>query len=82
MTRMKRAAEDAQIVVVNHHLYCADLALRRSREGMLASVLPRTTPSFDEAHQLEDIATTFFGVRLSTGRFEALVRDVRRAPRR
>ncbi len=80
VTRMKRAAEDAQIVVVNHHLYCADLALRRSREGMLASVLPaHDAVVFDEAHQLEDIATTFFGVRLSTGRFEALVRDVRRA---
>jgi ATP-dependent DNA helicase DinG len=80
VTQMKRAAEDAQIVVVNHHLYCADLALRRTRGGELASVLPpHAAVVFDEAHQLEDIATTFFGVRLSTGRFEALVRDVRRA---
>ncbi len=78
-TRMKRAAEDAQIVVVNHHLYCADLALRRTRGGELASVLPpHDGVIFDEAHQLEDIATTFFGVRLSTGRFDSLVRDVRR----
>lgn len=80
VTRMKKDAEGAQIVVVNHHLYCADLALRRSRAGEMASVLPpHEAVIFDEAHQLEDIATNFFGVRLSTGRFDALVRDVRRA---
>ena len=79
VTRMKRAAEDAQIVVVNHHLYCADLALKRTRGGELASVVPpHDAVIFDEAHQLEDVATTFFGVRLSSGRFDALVRDARK----
>jgi len=82
VTRMKREAEAADIVVVNHHLFCADLALRRGRGrgGDYATVLPPyDAVIFDEAHQLEDVATTFFGVRASSARVEALVRDARRA---
>ncbi len=76
VTRMRREAEDAQIVVVNHHLLLADLALRRGKRGAYASVLPAyDAVVFDEAHQVEDVATDFFGVRVSSARVEALLRD-------
>jgi ATP-dependent DNA helicase DinG len=80
VTRMRREAEDAQIVVVNHHLFLADLALRTGPRGAHASVLPAyDAVIFDEAHQLEDIATDFFGVRVSSARVEALLRDAERS---
>jgi ATP-dependent DNA helicase DinG len=76
VTRMRREAEDATVVVVNHHLFLADLALRTGRSGDFASAIPNyDAVVFDEAHQLEDIATDFFGVRASTARVDALVRD-------
>jgi ATP-dependent DNA helicase DinG len=76
VTRMRREAEDAQIVVVNHHLLLADLALRRGKRGAHASVLPAYDALvFDEAHQVEDVATDFFGVRVSSARVESLLRD-------
>ncbi len=79
VTKMRRDAEDAQIVVVNHHLFLADLALRTSRVGDYASAIPNyDAVIFDEAHQLEDIATDFFGVRASTARVEKLARDAER----
>jgi ATP-dependent DNA helicase DinG len=74
-TRARRRAEGAQLVVVNHHLFFADLALR---DTGFASVLPDyDAVIFDEAHQLEDTATHFFGSRLSTAMVERLVRDAR-----
>ncbi len=77
VTRMKRDAEAAQLVVVNHHLFFADLALRGPHPGR---VLPDyDAVIFDEAHQLEDVATTFFGVRVSGARIARLVADVERA---
>ncbi len=80
VTRMRREAEDAQIIVVNHHLLLADLALRASKRGAHASVLPAYDAIvFDEAHQVEDVATDFFGVRVSSARVEALLRDAERA---
>jgi len=78
-TRVRRRAESAQLVVVNHHLFFADLALR---DTGFASVLPDyDAVIFDEAHQLEDTATLFFGSRLSTAMVERLVRDARLALR-
>ncbi len=79
VTRMKRDAEEAQIVVVNHHLFCADLALRRGRRGGAAVLPPYDAVIFDEAHRLEDIATNFFGTRVSTARVEMLARDARKS---
>lgn len=74
VTGARRAADKADLVLVNHHLYLADLALRASYPG--ARVLPdHDAVIFDEAHQLEDVATEHFGVRLSTARLHALVRD-------
>ena len=80
VTRMRQEAEDADIVVVNHHLFLADLALRSGPRGAHATVLPPyDAVVFDEAHQIEDIATDFFGVRVSSARVEALLRDAERA---
>ena len=74
VTRMKRAADSARLVVVNHHLFFADLSLRGAHPGR---VLPDyDAVVFDEAHQIEDVATTFFGVRVSEARVSRLVRDV------
>lgn len=80
VTEMRRKAQEARIVVVNHHLFFADAALR-SREGEAGlEVIPRyEAVVFDEAHALEEVATGHFGVQLSTYRFQELVQDARRA---
>ncbi len=77
VTRMRAQAERAQVVVVNHHLYFADLALRGSGP---AGVIPEhEAVIFDEAHLIEDIATDFFGVLVSSTRLQVLLRDAGRA---
>jgi ATP-dependent DNA helicase DinG len=77
VTRMKREAAAARLVIVNHHLFFADLALRGPHPGR---VLPDyEAVIFDEAHHLEDIATQFFSVRVSSSKLEALVRDAENA---
>ncbi len=76
VTRMRRDAEAAQIVVVNHHLFFADLALRSPHAGALPDF---DAVIFDEAHQIEDVVTEFFGVRVSTTRLAVLARDAERA---
>jgi len=74
ITQARRTAEHAQLILVNHHLYLADRALRAAHPG--AKVLPdHDAVIFDEAHQLEDVATEHFGARVSTHRLGELVRD-------
>ncbi len=81
VTKMRRAAEASQIIVTNHHMYCADLALRAGYSG--AQALPdHDAVIFDEAHALEDVATEFFGVRLTRSRLDNLGRDADRALRK
>jgi ATP-dependent DNA helicase DinG len=77
VTRMKREAEAARIVVVNHHLFFADLALRGPHAG--AALPDYDAVIFDEAHQLEDVATDFFGTRVSSARIYSMLRDAERA---
>lgn len=78
VTAARRRAEKAELVLVNHHLYLADLALRAASPG--ARVLPdHDAVVFDEAHQLEDVVTEHFGARVSTVRLGQLVRDARLA---
>src|SRR5690606_16242843 len=73
VTEMKRDAEAAQIIIVNHHLFFADLALRGPHPGR---VLPDyDAVIFDEAHQIEDIAALFFGVRVTELQIERLLRE-------
>lgn len=77
VTKMRRRAEEAQIIVTNHHLFCADMALRGASG---AQALPDyDAVIFDEAHALEDVATEFFGVRLTRARVDTLLRDASRA---
>jgi ATP-dependent DNA helicase DinG len=74
VTQARRLAEKAQLILVNHHLYFADRALRAASPG--ARVLPdHDAVIFDEAHQLEDVATEHFGARVSTHSLAQLVRD-------
>jgi ATP-dependent DNA helicase DinG len=74
VTAARRLADHAQLVLVNHHLYFADRALRAASDR--ARILPdHAAVIFDEAHQLEDVATEHFGVKLSTARLGELVRD-------
>ncbi len=77
VTAMRRRAEEARLVVVNHHLFFADLATRGPHGG---GILPDyDAVVFDEAHQVEDVATQFFGVSVSSTRFDVLARDAERA---
>jgi ATP-dependent DNA helicase DinG len=73
ITRMRQRAIDADIIVVNHHLFFADLALRT---GAYGSVLPDyAAVILDEAHQIEDVASEYFGSQVSTYQIDDLLRD-------
>lgn len=71
----RRRAQEADLVVINHHLFCADVALRE--EGF-AEFLPEANALiFDEAHQLPEIASAFVGQTLTARQLIELARDVR-----
>ncbi|MCI0490825.1 MAG: ATP-dependent DNA helicase [Blastocatellia bacterium] len=73
ITRMRREAIDSDVVIVNHHLFFADLALRGGDYG---AVLPDySTIIFDEAHELEDVAASYFGASVSNYRINDLIQD-------
>jgi ATP-dependent DNA helicase DinG len=77
VTRMRQRALEADLVVVNHHLLCADLAVKDSSSyGQV--IPPYDTVILDEAHLIEDVATQYFGVHVSSHRVEELARDVER----
>ena len=78
ITQMRRRALESDIVIVNHHLFFADMAIRRQAQNAPdAGVLPEAAAVvFDEAHELEEIASSYFGVNISNLRFEELARDV------
>jgi ATP-dependent DNA helicase DinG len=76
VTRMRQRAAESDVVIVNHHLLCADAAVRQNAFG---EVIPSCNHAIlDEAHQIEDIATQYFGFSVSTYRIEDLARDVER----
>ncbi len=76
VTRIRREAKEADLIVVNHHLFFADLALREANH---AEILPEyDAVIFDEAHRLEEIIASFFGTQVSNYRINELVQDVRR----
>ncbi|HTG86127.1 MAG TPA: DEAD/DEAH box helicase, partial [Pyrinomonadaceae bacterium] len=78
ITRMRNRAQEADIVVVNHHLFFADLSLRNGNYG---SVLPDyTAVIFDEAHLIEDVASEYFGSQVSNYQIDDLVRDIGMMP--
>ncbi len=73
ITQMHRRAAASEIVIVNHHLFFADLAVRRDD---FASILPDySAVIFDEAHEIEEVASQYFGTQVSNYRVEELVRD-------
>ena len=78
ITEMHRRAMESDIIIVNHHLFFADLAIKQQSEyAPDAGILPDAgTVIFDEAHDLEDIASSYFGISVSSGRIEQLCRDV------
>ena len=76
VTRMRQRAAESDVVIVNHHLLCADAAVRQNAFG---EVIPACNHAIvDEAHQLEDVATQYFGVGVSTYRIEDLAQDIER----
>jgi len=76
VTLMRQRAAESDVVIVNHHLLCADASVRQSAFG---EVIPScSTLVVDEAHQLEDVATQYFGVAFSNFRVDDLVRDGQR----
>ncbi|HEV2800442.1 MAG TPA: ATP-dependent DNA helicase [Pyrinomonadaceae bacterium] len=78
ITRMRQRAQDADIVIVNHHLFFADLALRGGEYGQ---VLPDYgAVIFDEAHAIEDVAAEYFGYQVSSYQVEDLLRDLQLLP--
>jgi ATP-dependent DNA helicase DinG len=76
VTRMRQRAAASDVVIVNHHLLCADAAVRKSSFG---EVIPACRQAvIDEAHQFEDVATQYFGIAVSNYRLDELGRDVER----
>src|SRR5664279_965602 len=84
ITEMRRRAAESDIIIVNHHLFCADLAIKAAMDrGPDAGVLPDAgVVVFDEAHELEDVAADYFGVSVSNVRVEELLRDAEQTLRR
>ncbi|RAL22385.1 helicase [Lujinxingia litoralis] len=77
VNRVREDAQEADVIVVNHHLFFADLALRQTG---FAEILPSyDAVVFDEAHHLESVATEYFGLQVSNFRFWELAGDVERA---
>ena len=76
ITQMRQRALESDVVIVNHHLFCADLALRGGDYG---AVLPDySTVIFDEAHELEDVAASYFGSSVSNFRINDLIQDAQK----
>src|ERR1700678_2619718 len=77
ITEMRRKAMESDIIIVNHHLFFADLAIKLQADGAAdAGILPEAAAViFDEAHEIEDVAGNYFGISVSNLRVEDLARD-------
>jgi ATP-dependent DNA helicase DinG len=77
ITEMRRKALESDIIIVNHHLFFADLAVKQEALGAPdVGILPEAAAVvFDEAHELEEVASSYFGLSVSNIRFEELARD-------
>ena len=74
LVKARRKALDADIIVVNHHLFFADMALKDTGFGEL---IPEADAIiFDEAHQIPDIASDYFGESLSTRQIHDIAKDI------
>jgi len=79
LTEMHRRALERDIIIVNHHLFFADLAVREESDGILPEY---HAVIFDEAHELEDVAGQYFGISISNYQFQELARDIGALARR
>jgi len=84
VTEMRRRGMESDIIIVNHHLFFADLGIKQQAEHAPdAGILPDVgTVIFDEAHELEDVAGSYFGISVSAVRLEELCRDVEASQQR
>jgi len=78
VTEMRRRAAESDIIIVNHHLFFADLSIKLEAENAAdAGVLPDCgVVTFDEAHELEEVASNYFGISVGNTRMEELARDL------
>jgi ATP-dependent DNA helicase DinG len=78
ITEMRRRAVESDIIIVNHHLFFADLFIKLGADGAPdAGILPECgAVIFDEAHELEEVAGNYFGISVSNLRMDELTRDV------
>src|SRR5205823_9573027 len=81
ITEMHRRAMESDIIIVNHHLFFSDLAIKLQADGAPdAGILPEAAAViFDEAHEIEDVAANYFGISVSNLRVEDLARDIERS---
>ncbi|MBM3745688.1 MAG: ATP-dependent DNA helicase [Acidobacteria bacterium] len=80
ITLMRQQAQQSDIIIVNHHLFFADLSVR---EDEYAGIIPEYgAVIFDEAHELEEVAGQYFGISVSNYQFQELERDLRALARR
>lgn len=80
ITLMRQRAQASDLIIVNHHLFFADLAVR---QGDYGGILPDyAAVIFDEAHELEDVAGQYFGISISTHQIDDLRRDTLATARR
>lgn len=76
ITRARQLAQESDIIIVNHHLFFADLSLKNNVYG---SILPEySAVVFDEAHEIEDIAAEYFGTEVSNFKISSLIQDLSR----
>ncbi len=75
VVKARRAAQEAELVVVNHHLLLADLAMKE--EGFVEFLPDAEAIILDEAHQIPDLAVQFFGVALGSREIERLADETR-----
>ncbi|HEX4156513.1 MAG TPA: helicase C-terminal domain-containing protein [Acidobacteriaceae bacterium] len=82
ITQMRRKALESDLIIVNHHLFFADLSIKQQAAASMdqaapdAGILPEAGAIiFDEAHELEDVASQYFGIALTNARFDELARD-------
>jgi ATP-dependent DNA helicase DinG len=78
ITTMRRKALESDIVIVNHHLFFADLSIKQQAANAPdAGILPEAAAViFDEAHELEEVASNYFGIGLSNQRIDEVIRDI------
>ena len=73
ITKMHQKAVESDLIIVNHHLFFADMAVKNENRG---GIIPDfAAVIFDEAHEVEDVAGQYFGVSISNGQIEELARD-------